>query len=203
MPSVDRWVVKQAFRALTRAQRQGQDLTLSINLSGQSVGDDRFLEFVLKQIKRRHVDPQRICFEITETAAIAHLGSAMHFIGKLRDMGCKFALDDFGSGLSSFAYLKNMPVDYLKIDGNFVRDITRDATNRAMVGSITEIGHVMGIHAIAEFAESNEVLSELRDLQVDYAQGFGIGRPFPLSKCLSQMGKKSKRSIPVETRRIA
>jgi len=203
MPSVDRWVIKRAFRAMSLAHRRGHDITFSINLSGQSLGDDRFLQFVLKQLRRRDLDPTHICFEITETAAIAHLGSAMHFIGQLRERGCKFALDDFGSGLSSFAYLKNMKVDYLKIDGNFVRDVAQDATDRAMVGSITQIGHVMGIHTIAECAETSEVLQELKVLRVDFAQGFGIGRPFPLSRCLGNLGKRPRRDQPVDTRCIA
>jgi diguanylate cyclase (GGDEF)-like protein/PAS domain S-box-containing protein len=203
MPSVDRWVIKQAFRAMSLAHRKGLDITFSINLSGQSLGDDRFLQFVLKQLRRRDLDPTHICFEITETAAISHLGSAMHFIGQLRERGCKFALDDFGSGLSSFAYLKNMKVDYLKIDGNFVRDVAHDATDRAMVGSITQIGHVMGICTIAECAETSEVLQELKVLRVDFAQGFEIGRPFPLSRCLGSLRKPSKRDQPLNARCIA
>ncbi len=191
MPAIDRWVIEHAFAAVRKVRRLRQHVTLSINLSGQSLGDDRFLDFVLDQLERPGMIPELICFEITETAAIAHMGSAMSFIARLREMGCRFALDDFGSGLSSFAYLKSLPVDFLKIDGRFVRDVVHDPANRAMVGSITHIGHVMGIHTIAEFVENQAILDQLRTLRVDYAQGFGVGRPVPLSQCL--------RSLDLET----
>lgn len=121
-----------------------------------------------------------IIFEITETAAIANLSHAMNFINSLKDLGCKFALDDFGSGLSSFSYLKNLPVDYLKIDGTFVRDIVDDPLDLAFVRSITQIGHVMGLHIIAEYVENTAILQKLRDIGVDYAQGYEICKPRPL-----------------------
>ncbi len=192
MPVIDRWVIEHAFAAVRRVAHPCRHVTLSINLSGQSLGDDRFLEFVLEQLRKPGMIPEFICFEITETAAIAHMGSAMSFIARLREMGCRFALDDFGSGLSSFAYLKSLPVDYLKIDGRFVRDVIQDPANRAMVGSISHIGHVMGIHTIAEFVENQAILDQLTVLGVDYAQGYGVGRPVPLAQCLQSLDRNAE-----------
>ncbi len=123
-----------------------------------------------------------VCFEITETAAVANLDSARVFIDQLHELGCKFALDDFGSGLSSFAYLKNLNVDYLKIDGSFVRDIDHDPVDYAMVASINRIGHLMGIKTIAEFVEDKEILQRLKEIGVDYVQGYNIDVPKPLSE---------------------
>ena len=130
----------------------------------------------------RGVDARHVCFEITETAAVANLRSAQHFIHTLRRHGCAFALDDFGSGLSSFAYLKRLPVDYLKIDGRFVKDIVTDAMDHAMVEAINQLGHIVGVRTIAEFVENDAILERLQQLGVDYAQGFGIHKPEPLEK---------------------
>jgi Amt family ammonium transporter len=126
----------------------------------------------------------KLCFEITETAAVANLSKAIQFIRTLKEYGCRFALDDFGSGMSSFAYLKNLPVDYLKIDGNFVRDMARDPIDRAMVAAIHQVGSVMGIRTIAEYVENGEILAALREIGVDYVQGYGIARPQPLADVL-------------------
>ncbi|MBI3525990.1 MAG: EAL domain-containing protein [Betaproteobacteria bacterium] len=178
MVEIDRWVVGNVFNwLLARNQRS---IFCAINLSGQSVNDDRFLAFLIDQIKASGVTPQQICFEITETAAISNLAKASNFIKTIKSLGCSFSLDDFGSGMSSFAYLKNLPVDYLKIDGSFVRDMINDPIDHAMVESINNIGHVMGIETIAEFVETQAILEKLRTIGVDYAQGYGIAKPGPL-----------------------
>ena len=140
------------------------------------------MKFVIRQFEEKNLPPEKICFEITETTAIADLTSATRFIKALSELGCRFALDDFGSGLSSFAYLKNLPVDFLKIDGMFVRDIVDDPIDFAMVKSINEIGHVMGKQTIAEFVEDQAILEKLREIGVDYAQGYGISRPRPIEE---------------------
>ena len=158
---------------------------ISVNLSGLSLADEKFLGFTQRCIEESGIDPTKLCFEITETAAISNLNRATTFIGSLRDMGCRFALDDFGSGLSSFGYLKNLPVDYLKIDGMFVRDIAHDPIDHAMVKSINEIGQVMGLQTIAEFVENDIIRQMLEGIGVNYAQGYGIGRPIPLNDIMS------------------
>ena len=157
----------------------------SINLSGSSIGDEEFLKFIVRQFAENDMPPEKICFEITETMAIANLASATRLIKALRELGCRFALDDFGSGLSSFAYLKNLPVDFLKIDGMFVKGMVDDPIDFAMVKSINEMGHVMGKKTIAEFAENDAILAGLRKLGVDYAQGYGIGAPRPIEEMVS------------------
>jgi diguanylate cyclase (GGDEF)-like protein/PAS domain S-box-containing protein len=180
--SIDRWVVHAAFVALAcRALSHDDDSCFAINLSGQSLGDDAFLEYVLEEIEATGVSPRRVCFEITETAAVENLEQAVSFIRVLKDLGCRFILDDFGSGLSSFAYLKNLQVDFLKIDGAFVRDMVGSHVQRALVESIHQIGHVMGIRTIAESVENRATLEMLREIGVDYVQGFGIAMPEPLS----------------------
>ena len=149
----------------------------AINLSGQSLGDDKFLPFVIDQFQSSGIEASKICFEITETAAVANFSQANRFIHALKELGCKFSLDDFGTGLSSFGYLKHFPVDFLKIDGSFVREMVRDPIDREMVRSINEIGHLTGKLTIAEFAESPEIIEMLRNMGIDYAQGYGIGMP--------------------------
>lgn len=149
----------------------------AINLSGSTIGDDDFLAFLHEQFECYGVSPQLICFEITETSAIANLGSAIRFINDLKALGCKFSLDDFCAGMSSFAYLKHLPVDFLKIDGSFVKDMLDDPINRAMVEVINHIGHVMGKRTIAEFVESTQIEQALIEIGVDYAQGYIVQRP--------------------------
>ncbi|MBS4096121.1 MAG: EAL domain-containing protein [Sulfuricella sp.] len=178
MRSVDRWVVAHTFNWLVA--NPTRNVVCSINLSGQSIGDEQFLHYLFNQFKGTGVAPQRVCFEITETAAIANLGKATDFIGELKAIGCRFSLDDFGSGLSSFSYLKNLPVDYLKIDGIFVKDMAHVGVDYAMVEAINNVGHVMGIKTIAEYVENDAILEKLRAIGVDYAQGFGIAMPAPL-----------------------
>jgi EAL domain-containing protein (putative c-di-GMP-specific phosphodiesterase class I) len=167
------------------AQKEGflQQLSVcSVNLSGVSMSDETMLAFISEQFNIWGIPAHKICFEVTETAAIANLSYATNFIHQLRDKGCSFSLDDFGSGLSSFAYLKNLPVDYLKIDGLFVKDILDDKVDLAMVKSINEVGHVMDKKTIAEFVENEQIYNLLNVLGVDYAQGYGIGKPVPLDE---------------------
>jgi len=178
IPNIDRWVVENALRWLvSEADERARLAMCSINLSGQSLGDDNFLPFAIDQINRSGLDASKICFEITETTAVASFAQAKRFIKALKELGCKFALDDFGAGMSSFGYLKNFPVDYLKIDGSFVREILHDPIDREMVRSINEIGHLTGKKTIAEFAENAEIIQMLREIGVDFAQGYGVAQP--------------------------
>ena len=183
MPAIDRWVVRHALQALARKPGWDERDLFAINLSGQSLGDDAFLDYVSGELAQSGVPAARICFEITETAAVANLRSAQKFIATLKRLGCAFALDDFGSGLSSFAYLKRLPVDFLKIDGRFVRDMATDPVDHAMVESINQLGHVVGVKTIAEFVENAAILEQLERLGVDYAQGYGVHKPVPLEQC--------------------
>jgi EAL domain-containing protein (putative c-di-GMP-specific phosphodiesterase class I) len=179
--------VANALQWLARHPDVSKTVALwGINLSGQSLSEDSFLEFVLQQFDETAISAEQICFEITETAAIANLKGAVRFINSLKQRGCHFALDDFGSGLSSFAYLKNLPVDYVKIDGVFVKDIMDNSLDFAMVRSINEIGQLMDKKTIAEFVENNAILDKLRSLGVDYVQGYGVGRPHPLQDLVSK-----------------
>ncbi len=178
---LDRWVIDTALRWLSGNDDVSNNLGLcSINLSGPSLGDVKLLEMILQRLEHSKVPAEKICFEVTETAAIANLATATHFINTLGARGCQFALDDFGSGLSSFAYLKTLPVDYLKIDGVFVKDMADDPIDFAMVKSINEIGHVMGKKTIAEFVENESILKKLKEIGVDFAQGYGIAKPRPI-----------------------
>ncbi len=180
MAAIDRWVIHTVLHGCSGAFGARPDLELAINLSGNSLSDESLLDFIQQQLATSALSPRQICFEITETAAIQHLHRAGHLIAELRTLGCRFALDDFGSGLSSFTYLKQLPVDYLKIDGAFVRDIAEDIIDHAMVAAINQIGHTMGIQTIAEWAESDAIVEQLRSLGVDYAQGYAMGPPTPL-----------------------
>jgi diguanylate cyclase (GGDEF)-like protein/PAS domain S-box-containing protein len=185
-PSIDRWVIRTAFRWLVSEADERERLSLcSINLSGQSLGDDKFLPFVTDQFRMSGLDATKICFEITETAAIASYSQANRFINALKELGCKFALDDFGTGLSSFGYLKHFPVDYLKIDGSFVKEILHDPIDREMVRSINEIGHLTGKQTIAEFAENEEIITMLRGMGIDYAQGYGVSEPKRVTRAVA------------------
>jgi diguanylate cyclase (GGDEF)-like protein/PAS domain S-box-containing protein len=180
-PALDIWVISHLFEWISKQQNFLDKLSLcSINLSGLSLSDESMLNFITDAFHRYSIPAEKICFEITETAAIASLNNATKFINHLREQGCSFSLDDFGSGLSSFAYLKNLPVDYLKIDGLFVKDILDDQVDLAMVRSINEVGHVMGKKTIAEFVENEQIFNLLKVLGVDYAQGYGIAKPVPL-----------------------
>ncbi|MDD1605747.1 MAG: EAL domain-containing protein [Methylococcaceae bacterium] len=182
-PELDRWVIRSMFEFIATTPDFLDKLSLcSVNLSGLSFCDETMLGFIFEQFDLWKVPTHKICFEITETAAIANLSSTIKFITALRERGCLFSLDDFGSGLSSFGYLKNLPVDYLKIDGLFVKDILEDKVDLAMVKSINEVGHVMGKKTIAEFVENEAIFNLLNALGVDYAQGYGIGKPVLLTE---------------------
>jgi EAL domain-containing protein (putative c-di-GMP-specific phosphodiesterase class I) len=181
MPSIDRWVIDRALRFVGALPESAHHLqTCCINLSGSSLTDEHLLQYIQGKMLEYGVSPRRLCFEITETATIANMNRALRLISALRARGCRFALDDFGTGLASFAYLKHLPVDFLKIDGTFVKNITRDPVNLAIVKATNEIGHALGIKTIAEYVEDIETLEALRQLGVDYGQGFGIARPMPL-----------------------
>ncbi|MEG0858044.1 MAG: EAL domain-containing protein [Pseudomonas sp.] len=180
MTALDRWVVRSVFEVIRQCldeRRDGPLAMCAINLSGSSIGDDKFLEYLRRLFGEYGIPPHMICFEITETSAIANLGSAIRFINELKGLGCRFSLDDFCAGMSSFAYLKHLPVDFLKIDGSFVKDMLDDPINRAMVEVINHIGHVMGKRTIAEFVETPLIEQALQEIGVDYAQGYLIERP--------------------------
>ncbi len=184
MPTLDRWVIGTVFERLSRDGADGATsdagLTSYINLSGRSLNDDRFFAFIHRQLEEYRLRPEAICFEITETAAIANPGKAAGFFRELREAGCKLALDDFGSGFSSFAYLRMIPVDFVKIDGSFVTSLLDDPMSRAIVEAIADISRVAGARSIAEFVESGAIREKLGEIGVDFAQGYGIQKPVPL-----------------------
>ncbi|MDM8546402.1 bifunctional diguanylate cyclase/phosphodiesterase [Candidatus Venteria ishoeyi] len=190
MHLIDRWVLNSVFKQLSpfckmNATHPVLDVC-AINLSGDSLGDENLLSYIQELFTLYSLPPEKICFEITETVAVSNLVKATHFITKLREMGCRFALDDFGTGLSSFAYLKQLPVDYLKIDGSFVQDILKDESDHAIVEAINDIGQTLGLKTIAEFVESPEIEARLQAMGLDYAQGYGIERPMALSTWLKK-----------------
>ncbi|MDH3768753.1 MAG: EAL domain-containing protein, partial [Gammaproteobacteria bacterium] len=179
MPVIDRWVVRHALKNLVQNSKlsPGNDYTLSINLSGSSLSDPHFLSMLRSELENHQYEEDAICFEITETAAISNLDEVVHFMHEIRKLGCQFSLDDFGSGLSSFAYLKDLPVDFLKIDRHFVKNIANDVVDHSMVAAINQVGHVMGLRTIAEGVENDAVLEKIKAAGVDYAQGFLFGEP--------------------------
>jgi EAL domain-containing protein (putative c-di-GMP-specific phosphodiesterase class I) len=185
MPSLDRWVVEAAFSRYARlvaARRMTGAEVWAINLSGATLGDEDFPAFVKRQFALHQLRQGVICFEVTETAAIGNLSRARRFMLEMKALGCSFALDDFGAGASSFSYLQNLPVDYLKIDASFVTDLLNNPVKEAMVRAINQIGHVMGIKTIVEGVESSELLPRLDAIGIDYAQGYAFGKPQPLGE---------------------
>ena len=195
MQAIDRWVLRTALTTLSsiRADLAREQIDLcAINLSGASINDERFLKFVREQLDHFAVPHHTICFEVTETVAIANLDKAAYFIRELKELGCRFSLDDFGAGMSSFGYLKRLPVDFLKIDGGFVKDMANDPIDRAMVEAINSVGHVMGKQTIAEFVDSEQVIAALREIGVDYAQGYGVAQLRPFEPTLQAHPAPSK-----------
>ncbi len=178
MPQIDRWVIERVFRHLAENPEVFSATgCCSINLSGLTLGVPRFETFIAQALKTYDLTPEKICFEITETSAVTNLHRSLQFIQSVRQLGCRFSLDDFGRGVSSYYYLKNLPVDYLKIDGAFVRSMQHDRIDYAMVKSINDIGHAMGKKTIAEYVENATIVQQLRTLGVDFAQGYEIARP--------------------------
>ena len=181
MPMIDRWVIRTVLSNFDRLHPGGERLKLAtINLSGASIEDESLVDLILELLQAHRVAPERVCFEITETVAVRNLSQVARFLGRLRDAGCKLALDDFGAGMSSFGYLKNLPVDIIKIDGSFIRDLLSDPMSYAIVRAVTDIGHQRGLVVIAEWVSGSEVMAALARIGVDYAQGFGLHQPEPI-----------------------
>lgn len=178
MPAIDRWVIQTTLANFDRLHPEGRGLRqAAINLSGASLEDESLADMILSLLQRHGVDPQRLCFEITETVAVRNLAQVSRVVNQLRRVGCCVALDDFGAGMSSFGYLKNLPVDIIKIDGSFVQDLLSDPMSYAIVRAVTDIGHQRGMKVTAEWVDSEEVIRALAELGVDHAQGYAIHRP--------------------------
>jgi EAL domain-containing protein (putative c-di-GMP-specific phosphodiesterase class I) len=189
MPQIDRWVLSTAIALIAESRDaiEGLDASFSINLSGQSLGDDDILEFIEEELEHSGVPASMLCFEITESAAVSNFQKAQAFIDRLRELGSQISLDDFGAGLSSFAYLKNFNVDILKIDGSFVRDITDNRISESMVTAITQVAKVMELKTVAEFVETKKARKLLKSIGVDYAQGHVVGIPAPFESVLADL----------------
>ena len=189
MPTVDRWVVHRACELLgEHSAAVGEDIArFAINLSGQSLQDDSFLAYVVEEIRASKLPPNVLCFELTETATIGNLEKAQHFLRTLQDLGCQFALDDFGTGVSSLAYLKDLSVNYLKIDGSFVRDSLNNTRSESMIKAIAQLAKVMCMETIAEYVETDQLRARMADLGVDYGQGFAMGKAQPLNDLLAEL----------------
>jgi EAL domain-containing protein (putative c-di-GMP-specific phosphodiesterase class I) len=178
---IDRWVTQQAVRLIAAHNKEGRELTLEVNLSGKTMGDARFPDEVRRELTSSGIDPNSLIFEVTETAAVADIEQARAFIQGLAKVGCRFALDDFGSGYASFYYLKHLPISYLKIDGEFVRELPRSPVDQRIISALVQVCTGLGIKTIAEFVEDQRTMDLLRDLGVDFAQGYHLGKPEPVS----------------------
>jgi EAL domain-containing protein (putative c-di-GMP-specific phosphodiesterase class I) len=190
MPAIDRWVVRQACTRLAHRRSDigsREPFTLAINVSATSLNDEQFLDFVVHEMTAAEITAGALCFELTEAAAMSSLASATHFIRELRGRGCRFTLDDFGSGLSSFMFLKSLPVDFLKIDGQFMHNVTHDRIDRSMVEAIAQVGQTMGIKTVAERVDSADVLDRLAEIGIQYAQGHYIASPQPVENLESAL----------------
>jgi diguanylate cyclase (GGDEF)-like protein len=196
MPQIDRWVLSSTVKALAENRTAVEDLgaVFSVNLSGQSLSDDDILEFIDDEICEAVIPATALAFEVTESAAVSNLGKAQQFIDGLRERGCGVGLDDFGAGLSSFAYLKNFAVDTLKIDGSFIRDITDNRISESMVAAITQVAKVMELVTVAEYVETEKTRKLITELGVDYAQGHVVGKPVPLVDVLAELNERISES---------
>ncbi len=198
MHLIDKKIIFDTFSFIhDYADKDENNTHYSINLSGNTFGEPDIVDYIINSAEKFNIDTRIICFEITETAAIKNLQKAKHFIKKLKTHGFKFALDDFGSGLSSFQYLKNLSVDYLKIDGNFVSDMVNNTIDHAMVAAINEVGHIMGVKTIAEYVENDQIIKKLQNMKVDFGQGYGIEQPKPLRELLSHNENKNSPALKV------
>src|SRR6202044_518859 len=184
---IDRWVVHQATTLLAEHRAARRDLRFAVNLSGHTLGDSEFLDLIERRLQETGVPADRLIFEITETAAVANIARAAAFAARLSDLGCHFALDDFGAGFGSFYYLKPLPFDYLKIDGEYVRHCATNETDRILISAVVQIARGMGKHTIAEFVGDQETVEVLTQLGVDYGQGYFLGRPEPLADHLASV----------------
>ena len=193
MTEVDRWVVKEVFKWISQLMDEQKEIpSLAINLSGNSVTDDAFMDFLFEAISEYGVGTTKICFEITETGTINNMVKATDFVNEFKNIGCKFSIDDFGTGLASHSYLRDLPVDYVKIDGTFIRHIHENSKDFAMAKSISDLAHFLGMETIAEFAESDDVIERIGDIGVDYIQGWGVGRPAPLAELAEKLDMMEK-----------
>ena len=180
--AIDRWVIARGVGMIAEEAKAGRDLRLEINISGRSVTDPDLPAFIERELGSASIDPASLILEVTETAAIAHMDQARRFVARLTDMGCAFALDDFGAGFGSFYYLRYLPLDYLKIDGEFVRNLPASKTDQLILGSIVDMSKGLGKTTIAEFVSDDETVGLLREQGVDYGQGYHLGEPRPLSE---------------------
>jgi EAL domain-containing protein (putative c-di-GMP-specific phosphodiesterase class I) len=182
MPTLDRWVLQAAFAAVgAGVLKLPKGRSVAVNVSSQTLADPQFLEFVVECLDRSGVQPDQVCFELSESSVAANLSHGARFIAVLHGLGCQFALDDFGSGLGSFANLKQLSMDYLKIDGSFIRNLGTDDVSAAMVKAIIELAGSLGIKVIAEHVETEQAFAMLRAAKVDFVQGYAVGRPVPLA----------------------
>jgi EAL domain-containing protein (putative c-di-GMP-specific phosphodiesterase class I) len=195
MGQVDRWVISKLFNDYSHIFMQNPDIVMNINLSAQSIDDDLMADFITQLLDKTVINPNQVCFEIAETVLINHYSSACLFIEQIGQFGCAFAIDDFGSGLSSFSYLKSIKIDFLKIDGDLIRDVCDDLIDKTMIESIHTMGHLLGIKSIAECADSEAIINEIRQIGIDYAQGYYLGDPVSLDnftnlkpECTSRTG---------------
>jgi len=197
MQHLDRWVLSESLSKLESMRSQGLDVSFSINLSGNTLSNKDSANQYQNIITQSGIDPTMLVFEVTETVAIKNMETARMFIKSMKIFGCKFSLDDFGSGLSSFGYLKELSVDYLKIDGSFVKDMLSDPTCRAIVSAFNQLSHELGMQTVAEFVEDIETEDMLRELGIDFAQGYGVGKPQQADKWaqfLLENGKQFKKA---------